>query len=314
MSSSRETKDLIGHTKQWQEFVDSFNTGKLHHAWLLVGERGIGKATFAYKATKFLMNNGDIKTPHSSTYKDIEKKVENLSHPDLYILDTESNTDSKASSEIKVDVVRALQNFIMLTPALSKYKVVIIDDINIVNLNAANALLKFLEEPTSHTIFFIVCHTQGTVLPTIRSRCRTLKFNHLTFEDFKQTYLSYCPDADINNAQELFDISCGSLSYAQMFNSKPAMFIYNKVEHMLAKGYTNQDVLELTQLANDDESWEIFQYSIRANLLKTIKDQSSEKDEHNIKGKISYYERVDRILRDAKRFHLEKSSVVCSIF
>lgn len=313
MKSSKEAKILIGHNKQWKEFIASFNAGKLHHAWLLVGERGVGKATFAYQATKFLMKNKCINTDISSNNHDIERKIEKLSHPDLYILDEQSVDEKSASIEVKVDAIRMLQDFLMLTPASSRYKVIIIDDIGLLNLNAANALLKFLEEPTPNTIFLIVCHTQGMVLPTIRSRCRTLKFSKLTFEEFKQAYFSQHSEMKTQDISELYEKSQGSLAYAQLLDSEQAMATFDKVKLALTEKSTSQNVLELAQLANDDETWEVIKYSLLTNLFSTIKKVSIKGDRQTAENNLNLYEKVTHILHNTKKFHLERSAAINTI-
>jgi DNA polymerase-3 subunit delta' len=176
---------IFGQDRAVEQFVSSWRHGSLHHAWLLAGPRGVGKATFARKAaTRVLAEAAGpaVDAPGLDTPSDhrIARLVEAGSHPDLRVLERLVNekTDNLARN-ITVDQVRSLGDLFDLTPALSAWRVVVIDSIDDLEKSAANALLKMLEEPPANTIFFLVSHAPGRLLPTIRSRCRRLDFKGL---------------------------------------------------------------------------------------------------------------------------------------
>jgi DNA polymerase-3 subunit delta' len=159
-------------------FVDALECGRLHHAWLLCGPEGIGKATFAYLAARRLLGarpDASFGLLGSSPDDPVSRQVAARSHPDLMVLERVGE-DGKPRKVIPVDEARRLPEFFAKAPASSPFRVAIIDAVDDMNANAANALLKTLEEPPARGVLFLVSHAPGGLLPTIRSRCRRLRF------------------------------------------------------------------------------------------------------------------------------------------
>ena len=176
---------IFGQDRAVEQFVAAWRRSSLHHAWLLAGPKGVGKATFARDAATRLLAEAAgpaVDAPGLQTPDDhrITRLVVAGSHPDLRWLErlTNDKTDILARN-ITVDQVRSLGDLFDLTPALSPWRVVVMDSIDDLEKSAANALLKMLEEPPANTIFFLVSHAPGRLLPTIRSRCRRLDFQAL---------------------------------------------------------------------------------------------------------------------------------------
>ena len=159
-------------------FVDALQRGRLHHAWLLCGPEGVGKATFAYRAARHLLGarsapDGGMLDTHP---EDPEARlIASHAHPDFMVLERETDGD-KVKKLISVDAARALPEFFSVTPSSSAYRVAIVDAADDMNINAANALLKTLEEPPERGVLFLVAHAPGRLMATIRSRCRRLTF------------------------------------------------------------------------------------------------------------------------------------------
>ena len=176
---------IVGQDRAVGQFSDAWKRGALHHAWLVAGPRGVGKATFAREAATRVLADAagpPVDAPGLETPEDhrIAKLVEAGSHPDLRWLERLVNDKTNnLARNITVDQVRSLGDLFDLTPALSPWRVVVIDSIDDLEKSAANALLKMLEEPPANTIFFLVSHSPGRLLPTIRSRCRRLDFQSL---------------------------------------------------------------------------------------------------------------------------------------
>ena len=177
---------LIGHDAQVSSFIEAMRGGKLHHAWLLTGPQGIGKARFADMAALRLLAESAGPHPHGpglevASDHPTARLVEAGSHPDLRRLQRMPNerTGDLARS-IPISQVRALQGLFVTTPSQSPRRVVVIDAIDDLERAAANALLKNLEEPPADTVFLLVSHAPGRLLPTIRSRCRVLRFSPLS--------------------------------------------------------------------------------------------------------------------------------------
>ncbi len=157
----------------------------MHHAWLLTGPRGIGKASFARAAaTRMLAEaagplivGAGIETPENHPTAHL---INAGSHPDYRFLERILNkTGTALQRNISVDQVRALGDLFSVTPAMSDWRAVVIDSADDLDRSGANALLKMLEEPPAKCVFLLVSHVPGRLLPTIRSRCTTLDFQPL---------------------------------------------------------------------------------------------------------------------------------------
>lgn len=165
-------------------FVDAMTRGRLHHAWLLCGPQGVGKASFAYRATRRLLGaTPDPSRGGLSARPDdpVSRLISAQSHPDLLILER-AVENGKQKKSISVDQARDLPEFFSKSPSQARYRVAVIDAADDLNVNAANALLKVLEEPPERGVLFFVSHTPGRLLATIRSRCRRLAFPAWTTE------------------------------------------------------------------------------------------------------------------------------------
>ncbi|WP_181404556.1 DNA polymerase III subunit delta' [Asticcacaulis tiandongensis] len=174
----RAIYELIHAEAQEQAFLEAVSRGRLHHAWLLTGPEGVGKASFAYRAARFLMGHDRDKSygllgmsPDDADARLITAQ----SHPDLLVLEREEK-DGKTRKNILVDAVREVGEFFSKAPSRSAYRVCIVDAVDDLNVNSANALLKILEEPPERGVLFLISHSPGKLLPTIRSRCRRLGF------------------------------------------------------------------------------------------------------------------------------------------
>ena len=172
----RDRFELVPDAAAEDAFLDALNKGRLHHAWLICGVEGSGKATFAYRAARRLL--GARPDPSrgplgSDPYDPVCRQISAQAHPDLLVLErlVEGN---KTKKSISVEQARHLPEFFSKSPSQSKFRVAIIDAADDLNINAANALLKILEEPPESGVLFLVTHAPGRLLATIRSRCRRL--------------------------------------------------------------------------------------------------------------------------------------------
>lgn len=172
---------LEGVQEPAAEFEAALAGGRLHHAWLLTGPKGLGKAGFAYRAARRLLGAtaDPAYGPLGSAPDDpVNRLIAARSHPDLMVLDRDETGEARRS--ISVDEARRLPELFVKAPALAKRRVAIIDAADDMNPNAANAVLKTLEEPPPGGVLLLVCHAPGKLLPTIRSRCRRLNFRAWT--------------------------------------------------------------------------------------------------------------------------------------
>ncbi len=222
----RHTEALHGHAAAGETFLRAFNAGALHHAWLLTGERGIGKATFAYRAARFLLSR-DAASPAPAQDLDVPashpaaRQIAAGAHPSLFVLGEAPGAASTAS--IGVDEVRRLRSFLSLTSP-GGWRAMIVDPANDLTIASANALLKAVEEPPRRTVFFLIGHGASTVMPTIRSRCVKLALRALGPDDFAQALLAACKRAGLDEPgpealHKLHRISSGSPGRALEFHA-----------------------------------------------------------------------------------------------
>ena len=180
----REIFDLIGHEAAEAAFEASRQRGRLHHAWLLTGPEGVGKATFAYRAARRLLGapaNPAHGVLGANPDHPVSRQIIARSHPDILVIERVGE-DGKVRKVIPVDEARRLAEFFSKSPASAPHRVAIVDAADDLNINAANALLKTLEEPPERGILLMISHSPGRLLPTIRSRCRRLAFQPLEIE------------------------------------------------------------------------------------------------------------------------------------
>lgn len=157
-------------------FERAWRGDRLHHAWLLTGPRGVGKAAFAWRAARRLLGAATGGPALASAQDDpVNRLVAARAHPDLLALERQTE-DGKPRRNIPVDEARRLPEFFSKAPALAPFRVAIIDAADDLNVNSANAVLKTLEEPPLRGVLLLVSHAPGRLLPTIRSRCRRLGF------------------------------------------------------------------------------------------------------------------------------------------
>ncbi|RJF91123.1 DNA polymerase III subunit delta' [Sphingomonas cavernae] len=193
---------LIGHDAQIAAFCEAMASGKLHHAWLLTGAQGIGKARFADMAALRLLAEAAGPPPggeglYVGPDHPTAKLVAAGSHPDFRRLERlAKESTGELARNIPIAQVRTLQGMFVTTPSMSSRRVIVIDAIDDLERAAANALLKNLEEPPADTVFLLVSHAPGRLLPTIRSRCRLLRFSALDEAAMANVLRAELPEAD----------------------------------------------------------------------------------------------------------------------
>ena len=214
---------IVGQDKAVEQFASAWASRKLHHAWLLAGPRGVGKASFAHAAARRVL--ADAAGPASSlpgveTSDDhpMVRLVEARSHPDMRQLERLVNEKTgNLARSISVDQVRSLADLFDLSPAMSDWRVVIIDSVDELEPAGANALLKMLEEPPPNSIFFLVSHAPGRLLPTIRSRCRRLDFQALDDDAMTSVLELAAPETSASERAKIVAMSFGSAGRALAF-------------------------------------------------------------------------------------------------
>lgn len=174
----RETFSLLGHQTAERIFIKSILGERLHHAWLITGVKGVGKATLAYRMARYLLGASQLLNDGLDFSPDdpISQRIASMGHGNVFVLRRPYDQKTKKlRSEIPVSEARALKDFLSQKPSESGWRIVIIDSMDEMNRNAENAILKSLEEPPEKTMFFLICSNPGRLLPTVRSRCVNLR-------------------------------------------------------------------------------------------------------------------------------------------
>jgi len=223
--------DLRGHDEAEQALLEAFNSERMHHAWLLTGPKGIGKATLAYRFARFVLSQpptqdgpslfGDALPTTKPTTLQVSKenpvfqRIAADGHGDLLAIERRVNERTgKLQSEIVIESVRQVASMMSKTSAEGGWRVVVVDAADEMNPNAANALLKVLEEPPKKALLLLISHNPGRLLPTIRSRCRTLQLRPLSERLVTELSLDYAPHLSEPDAKRLAQLSDGSIGRA----------------------------------------------------------------------------------------------------
>jgi len=219
----RENPLLLGHAAAEAAVLQAYASGRLPHAWLITGSRGVGKATLAFRFARFLFAEGEggglFAAPLTSLAVAPEhpvfRRVASGGLADLLVVERGLDPRRKRRrSEIVVDDTRAIASFLRLTPAEGRWRVVIVDGADTMNNNAANALLKILEEPPKYAVLLLVSDNPGRLLPTIRSRCRRLALKPLAEPIVLEALARYRPDLSSSDRTALAGLAEGSIGRA----------------------------------------------------------------------------------------------------
>jgi DNA polymerase III subunit delta' len=214
---------IVGQDQAVEQFLAAWTSRKLHHAWLLAGPKGVGKATFARAAATRVLAEAagpPIDAPGLDTPADhpIAKLIAAGSHPDMRWLERlENEKTGNLARNISVAQVRDLGELLGLTPALSDWRVAVIDTVDELDAPGANALLKMLEEPPPKVLFLLVSHAPGRLLPTIRSRCRRLNFQALGDDVMASILSREVPALSAAERAKIVAMSFGSAGRALAF-------------------------------------------------------------------------------------------------
>ncbi|MDA0230122.1 MAG: DNA polymerase III subunit delta' [Proteobacteria bacterium] len=252
----RDNSVLCGHQHAVKTLFEAWRAGKLQHAWLLSGPRGIGKATLAYQFARFVLAGGPQGSGESGPLfiapdHPIFRRVASGGHTDFMTIERSTNEKTgKKRSEIVVDDVRRVGRLVSLTPGEGLWRVVIVDGAEDMNRNAANAILKYLEEPPPQTLFLLVSHAPARLLPTVRSRCRSLTMRPLTDAMVSDLIaMQIAPGLGAQEREILTSISEGSPGRALALAEQGGVELYEKLIGILS-GLPDLDIRAVHSLGD----------------------------------------------------------------
>ena len=259
----RETRRLFGQEVAEQGFLTAWAEDRLHHAWLLRGPRGIGKATLAYRIARALIADGPVgeqagglfgaKVPTTLDPPEgcpVAARIRARSEPRLAVLRRGVNEKTgRLRSQIAIDDVRAVRRFLSLSAADGGWRAVIVDAADEMNGSSANALLKALEEPPARTALLLVAHSPAALLPTIRSRCRTLDLRPLGPQDLAAALTAAGAPVVAKEAGPLALLAGGSVGEALRLTAGDGVALYGRLVGLLGggKGVERSGMMQLAE-------------------------------------------------------------------
>lgn len=210
---------IEGQERAVEAFTSAWKSLRLHHGWLLAGPKGVGKATFAKAAATRVLAEAagpPVDAPGLDTPADhpMARLQAAGSHPDFRLLERLERPTGGLARNISVDQVRSLGDLLTVTPSMSPWRAIVIDAADDLEASAANALLKMLEEPPANTLFFLVSHAPGRLLPTIRSRCRRLDFARMSDDAMTSLLNRSLPETNSADIAGLVEFANGSVGRA----------------------------------------------------------------------------------------------------
>jgi len=350
----RSTNELIGHKAAERTFVEAFQGDRLHHAWLITGPKGIGKATLAWKFAKFLLTQpepedvgglfgDDISSDIDSAALNYDadsadiKRIEAGGHGGLLpVQRTENEKTGKLRNDIVIGDIRRVNYFFSQTSAEGGWRIAIIDAADEMNRNAANALLKILEEPPEKSILFLIAHAPGKLLPTIKSRCRALKLKALPEESVQAVLAARYPELGTEELLALARLSDGAPGRAIELQEQGGIELYRQMGGLIA-AMPRLNIPEVHKLAGQlgpvksDGRYQLFIQIFQGWLERLIRQNATGMSAADIMDGesaqiasisalagvdrwLDLWEKVGKLVTRADAVNLDRKQVIVSLF
>ena len=320
----RENNSLVGHADAEQILLESYRGGRMPHAWLIGGPRGIGKATLAYRLTRFVFAHpdpgaADVQQAKSLAVEPdnpVARRIANEAHSDLLVLERTFNDKGKLRQDIAVEDVRRSVSFFGSTAGEGGWRIAIVDAVDELNDFGANSLLKILEEPPQRSLLLLVSHAPGQVLPTIRSRTRRLLLRPLAQSEVAEAVaaaLGRPADSEILAAAEAAD---GSVARAISLLDGSTLALRQKVLAALDQ-LPNPDPRTLHGLGDalagvDSAPLAAFMDIVNGWLEARLEDGKAPKRRLGLLAEI--WDKVNAAASDADEYNLDRRPLVFSVF
>jgi DNA polymerase-3 subunit delta' len=325
----RETTVLFGHREAETALLNAYRSGRIPHAWLIGGAAGIGKATLAYRMARFVLAHRDPGAPDvqraETLFVDasdaVARQVAAGAHGGLLTLERTQNDKGVMRTVITVDETRETISFFGSTAAGEGWRVCVVDTVDELNPNAANALLKILEEPPHRSLFLLVSHAPARVLPTILSRCRKLPLRPLAANEVIRAAAQAADFAvDDPALREVADAAEGSVARALTLLGGDALKLHHRTAALLAT-LPQIDPRELHALGDalggsDRVALAAFIDSVDRWVSQRLRadDANANANLPRLARLAEVWEKINRAARDTEAYNLERKPLVFSVF
>jgi DNA polymerase-3 subunit delta' len=325
----RETTALFGHHEAEAALLNAYRSGRIPHAWLIGGAAGVGKATLAYRMARFVLAHrnplgSDVQraeTLHVDPSDPVARHVAASAHGGLLTLERTLNDKGVLRTVITVDETRETISFFGSTAAVEGWRVCIVDTVDELNPNAANALLKILEEPPRQSLFLLVSHAPARVLPTILSRCRKLLLRPLATSDVVGAAAEAANiPIDDPALSEAAAAAEGSVAHALTLLGGDALKLHQRTAALLAT-LPRIDPRELHALGDalggsDRVALATFIDSVDRWVNERLRsdDANANANLPRLARLAEVWEKINRAARDTAEYNLERKPLVFSVF
>jgi DNA polymerase-3 subunit delta' len=315
---------LLGHDPAETTLLEAMRSGRMHHAWLITGPDGVGKATLAYRFARRLL--AGMPTDHSlalDPQHPVFRRVAAGAHADLLTVERAYDEKRKRTrTQIAVDDVRKISGFMSLTPAEGGWRVAIVDGAEELNQASANALLKILEEPPRRAILLLVCGAPGRLLATIRSRCRRLRLDPLGQDAMERLLAAYLPDRTADERGRLVTVAEGSPGRALLLAEQEGLAIAGLVDEVLAalpglppaRAYTMADTLVRGETAFSN-FFDLLRAGVAAAVRDVVRGRGDEEQTRLVALRPldawgDVWHALTRLQDETERFNLDKRQAI----
>jgi len=322
----RETAVLFGHAEAERTLLEAYQSTRMPHAWLIGGGPGIGKATLAYRLARFVLAHPDPQAAdvQGATSLAVEpdypvaRRIAVQAQGDLLVLERVINEQTgKLYTVIRVDDVRRSVSFFGSTAGEGGWRIAIVDAVDELQREGANALLKVLEEPPERTLLLLISHSPGRELPTLRSRCRRLLLRPLASDDVARAVQAATGrDAADPEVMQAVDASDGSVGRALRFLDGPALALRQRVLALLAQ-LPNPDPRALHALGDalsGSEPQTLAAFMDMVNGWLSGRLDADARSGAQMAKAAQAWEKVNRAARDVEAYNLERKPLVFSVF
>jgi DNA polymerase-3 subunit delta' len=332
-----ERADWFGDKVAERALLDAYRGGRIHHAWLIGGPKGVGKATLAYRFARFVLANPDPRVPEVARASDLAvpadhpvfRKVAARGHPNLLILERPWDFERRTfRTQLLVDEIRKTVAFFGTTGGEEGWRIAIVDPADDMNDNAANALLKALEEPPQRALFLLTSHAPGQLLPTIRSRTRRLNLAALPTQAIVRALQESPADADADPADVRLAaaLSDGSLRRAIVLLEGEGLALYRSFVKLVAR-LPEIDIGAMHTFADrvsgyrDDEAWTVFRDLLAGWLNRRVRREAEPEDAAlpaaaqaaSLERWAEVWENLTALSADTDEYNLDRKRTVLSI-